>query len=84
MKSARIPRGVYFTVFSDGTEKDLTAGTSKTYTSDVSDITTFSKKITGYLIQSSTIPLDYYTRVENTFHVYSTASHGKKVLKKYS
>jgi hypothetical protein len=67
MKSARVPRGVYFTVFSDGTEKDLTAGPSKTYTSDVSDITTFSKKITGYLIQSSTIPLDYYRRVEKYF-----------------
>ena len=56
IKSAKIPTGAYFTVFSNGTNDNMIAGQSKTYTSDVSDITTFSDKITGYIIQTSTIP----------------------------
>ena len=55
IKSAKIPTGVYFTVFKNGTD-NMIAGQSKTYTSDVSDITTFSDRITGYIIQTSTIP----------------------------
>ena len=55
IKSAKIPTGAYFTVFSNGND-NMIAGQSKTYTSDVSDITTFSDKITGYIIQTSTIP----------------------------
>ena len=67
IKSAKIPTGAYFTVFSNGTNDNMIAGQSKTYTSDVSDITTFSDKITGYMIQTSTIPPSFYR-------------HGKKYI----
>ena len=60
IKSARIPKGAYFTVFTNGTGENMIAGQSKTYTSDVSDITTFSNKITGYMIQTSTIPFNWH------------------------
>ena len=53
--SVKIPNGVYLTFFKGGTPDNLVTNETITYTSDISDTSSFSPTITGYIIQTNTI-----------------------------